>query len=85
VAASAHQHLVVSKALQGSQTTSDIRPVEGDARVHEVARMLGGQITDTSRAHAQAMLTTAHSASPADTSGAKAKPRKATTTRQEAA
>ncbi|WP_207301116.1 DNA repair protein RecN [Aquabacterium lacunae] len=85
VAASAHQHLVVSKALQGGQTTSDIRPVEGEPRVHEVARMLGGQITDTSRAHAQAMLTTAHAASPADTGGAKAKPRKAATTRQEAA
>jgi len=56
VAASAHHHLVVSKALQGSQTTSDIRPVEGDDRTREVARMLGGAITDTSRAHAQAML-----------------------------
>jgi len=56
VAASAHHHLVVSKALQGGQTTSDIRPVEGDDRTREVARMLGGAITDTSRAHAQAML-----------------------------
>ena len=59
VAASAHHHLVVSKALQGGQTTSDIRPVEGDDRTREVARMLGGAITDTSRAHAQAMLTQA--------------------------
>jgi DNA repair protein RecN (Recombination protein N) len=62
VAASAHHHLVVSKALQGGQTTSDIRPVDGDSRVHEVARMLGGSITDTSRAHAQAMLRQAHEA-----------------------
>lgn len=62
VAASAHHHLVVSKALQGGQTTSDIRPVDGDGRVHEVARMLGGSITDTSRAHAQAMLRQAHEA-----------------------
>jgi DNA repair protein RecN (Recombination protein N) len=60
VAASAHHHLVVSKALQGGTTTSDIRPVDGDSRVHEVARMLGGSITDTSRAHAQAMLKQAH-------------------------
>lgn len=66
VAASAHHHLVVSKALQGGSTTSDIRPVDGDARVHEVARMLGGSITDTSRAHAQAMLKQAHEAAVSD-------------------
>jgi len=56
VAACAHQHLVVSKALSGGQTTSDIREVKADDRVREVARMLGGTITDTSRAHSQAML-----------------------------
>jgi DNA repair protein RecN (Recombination protein N) len=59
VAACAHQHLVVSKSLNAGQTTSDIREVQGEPRVHEVARMLGGAITDTSRAHAQAMLETA--------------------------
>ncbi len=59
VAACAHQHLVVSKALSNGQTASDIREVQGDARVREVARMLGGAITDTSRAHAQVMLDTA--------------------------
>lgn len=60
VAAHAHQHLLVSKALQGGQTTSDIRPVEGDERTREVARMLGGTVTETSRAHAAAMLSQAH-------------------------
>jgi DNA repair protein RecN (Recombination protein N) len=59
VAACAHQHLLVSKALSGGQTTSDIREVSGPARTAEVARMLGGAQTDTSRAHAQAMLDTA--------------------------
>jgi DNA repair protein RecN (Recombination protein N) len=62
VAAHAHQHLLVSKAVQGGHTTSDIRPVENDERTREVARMLGGAITDTSRAHAAAMLTQAHAA-----------------------
>ncbi len=80
VAACAHEHLVVSKQLQGGQTTSDIRPVEGEARTHEIARMLGGAITDTSRAHAMAMLTAAqHPAPPAAPSPAassKPKPRK---------
>jgi DNA repair protein RecN (Recombination protein N) len=56
VAACAHQHLLVSKALSGGQTTSDIREVSGPARTAEVARMLGGAQTETSRAHAQAML-----------------------------
>ena len=59
VAACAHQHLVVSKTLSGGQTVSDIREVQADERVHEIARMLGGALTDTSRAHAQAMLETA--------------------------
>jgi len=59
VAACAHQHLVVSKALSNGQTASDIREVQSDERVREVARMLGGAITDTSRAHAQVMLDTA--------------------------
>ena len=59
VAACAHQHLVVSKALNHGQTTSDIREVQATERVHEVARMLGGAVTDTSRAHAQVMLDTA--------------------------
>src|SRR5690606_33354267 len=48
VAACAHQHLVVSKALSQGTTTSDIREVTGEDRVREVARMLGGTVTDTS-------------------------------------
>ena len=59
VAACAHQHLVVAKAVHEGQTTSDIREVRDDVRTTEIARMLGGQITETSRAHAQAMLATA--------------------------
>ena len=62
VAACAHQHLVVSKALSQGTTTSDIREVTAEDRVREVARMLGGTITDTSRAHAQVMVDTAHAA-----------------------
>ncbi|KGM39540.1 DNA repair protein [Aquabacterium sp. NJ1] len=73
VAACAHQHLVVSKALSNGQTASDIREVQADARVHEVARMLGGAITDTSRAHAQAMLQTASKADKANATN-KARP-----------
>ena len=57
VAACADQHFVVSKALQGRSTVSDVQPVCGEARVSEVARMLGGErLAGTSRAHAEAML-----------------------------
>ena len=69
VAACAHQHLVVSKALSQGTTTSDIREVNGDERVREVARMLGGTVTDTSRAHAQVMVNTAHAPSDEQASG----------------
>ena len=57
VAACADHHFVVSKALRGGATLSDVQPVAGEARVEEVARMLGGgRLAGTSRAHAEAML-----------------------------
>ena len=62
VAACADQHLVVTKALKGGQTSSDVRPVSGEARVAEIARMLGGErLSSTSLAHAQEMLQTSAS------------------------
>ena len=77
VAACAHQHLVVAKAVHDGQTTSDIREVRDEVRTTEIARMLGGQITDTSRAHAQAMLITATAQDVADAAPATGKaPRK---------
>ncbi|HYR26068.1 MAG TPA: DNA repair protein RecN [Aquabacterium sp.] len=68
VAACAHQHLVVAKSLQDGQTISDIREVRDTDRVREVARMLGGALTDTSLAHAQAMLDHARQDDPAPNS-----------------
>ncbi len=61
VAACADHHFVVSKATQDDgRTTSTVVPVAGEARVAEVARMLGGErLAGTSLAHAQAMLTQA--------------------------
>jgi DNA repair protein RecN (Recombination protein N) len=57
VAACADHHFVVSKAMQGKATVSDVQPVGGETRVAEIARMLGGEkLAGTSRAHAQAML-----------------------------
>ncbi|MFM2403500.1 MAG: hypothetical protein RL223_1380 [Pseudomonadota bacterium] len=58
VAACADQHYVVAKQAQADgRTASHVAPVQGPARVAEVARMLGGErMAGTSLAHAQAML-----------------------------
>lgn len=57
VAAQGHQHLRVSKADAGDGTQSRIETLDTDARVEELARMLGGlEITATTLAHARQML-----------------------------
>jgi DNA repair protein RecN (Recombination protein N) len=57
VAACADGHFLVSKASTGGKTLTDVQPVGGEARVSEIARMLGGErLAGTSRAHAQALL-----------------------------
>ncbi len=57
VAACADRHFVVSKRALGDGVRSSVEPVAGEARVAEVARMLGGEkLSGTSLAHAQEML-----------------------------
>jgi DNA repair protein RecN (Recombination protein N) len=57
VAACADHHLVVSKRSDSRGTASSVTPVEGEKRVAEVARMLGGErMSGTSLAHAKEML-----------------------------
>ena len=57
VAALGKHHLRVSKSLVNGQTLSAIEVLNEEARVDEVARMLGGiEITDTTRQHAKEML-----------------------------
>ena len=57
VAACADAHLVVAKSGRAGRTISTVQPVAGEARVAEIARMLGGgHLAETSRAHAQALL-----------------------------
>lgn len=65
VAACADHHLVVSKRLQNGSTLSEIDAVGGEARVAEIARMLGGErLSGTSLAHAQEMLAVGAEAQP---------------------
>jgi len=57
VAARAHQHFAVSKHSQGGRTVSRVAALDRNARVEEIARMLGGQeITATTRKHARELL-----------------------------
>ena len=60
IAARAHHHIVVRKAARGGITTSDVSLVADEARVDELARMLGGDAESaTSREHARELLATA--------------------------
>jgi DNA repair protein RecN (Recombination protein N) len=57
VAALASWHMQVSKTQQDGQTLSHISQLDHEARVEEIARMLGGlAITETTRQHAREML-----------------------------
>lgn len=59
VAAFADQHLVVTKSHAGGQdvvTASDVRLVDGEGRVAELARMLSGQDSETALQHAAELL-----------------------------
>jgi DNA repair protein RecN (Recombination protein N) len=63
IAARAHHHIVVRKAAKGGVTTSDVSLVIDEARVDEIARMLGGDAESaTSREHARELLSAAHDA-----------------------
>ena len=57
VASQGHQHLRVSKLSDGRNTRISVTALSGEARVEEIARMLGGlEITARARAHALEML-----------------------------
>lgn len=57
IAARAHHHVVVRKSAVGTVTTADTEVVDGEARIVEIARMLGGDAErEVSRAHARELL-----------------------------
>ncbi len=57
VAACADQHLVVAKRAEKGKTLSTVEHVNGEQRVAEIARMLGGEkLSGTTLAHAKEML-----------------------------
>ncbi len=57
VASKGHQHLQVVKTASKKSAESTLVELSGDAKVEEIARMLGGlKVTDQSLAHAREML-----------------------------
>ena len=57
VACQGHQHLRVAKLTDGRATRISVTVLNGDTRVEEIARMLGGlEITAKARSHAVEML-----------------------------
>ncbi|MDP6679873.1 MAG: DNA repair protein RecN, partial [Verrucomicrobiota bacterium] len=55
VAAAGHQHYLVSKEIVAGRTLTRVEPLNGEARVQELARMLGGG-GGAARRHAEALL-----------------------------
>jgi len=60
VAVRADQQLKITKAAVKNRTTVGADTLADDARVEEIARMLGGKVSDQSRAHAREMLEAAN-------------------------
>jgi DNA repair protein RecN (Recombination protein N) len=57
VAACADHHLLVAKATLADGVASQVAPLSSEQRVHEIARMLGGEkLSATTMAHAREML-----------------------------
>ena len=55
IAALADHHYLVEKTFDGERTRTRLTPLTGEARVAEIARMLGGD-ADSARKHAREML-----------------------------
>ena len=65
VACQAHHHLRVTKLSVDRTTRTTLAELDGDERVEELARMLGGvEITAKARAHARDMLSAATLSAP---------------------
>ncbi len=57
VAAQGHNHLQVTKSGENGTVQTQVMPLEGNLRVQEIARMLGGvKITNQTLAHAEEMV-----------------------------
>jgi len=56
IAAASHGHYLVEKVEEGGRTIALVRRVDGEEREKEIARMLSGEPSETSLAHARELL-----------------------------
>jgi DNA repair protein RecN (Recombination protein N) len=57
IAAFADHHYLIEKKQSAGRTRTTVRPITGDERTEEIARMLSGaKLTDTSMKHAEQMI-----------------------------
>jgi DNA repair protein RecN (Recombination protein N) len=57
IAAFGDQHFLIEKTVKAGRTQTEVRLMETDERVEEIARMLSGEkLTDTSMRHAEQLL-----------------------------
>jgi len=57
IATFADHHYLIEKKTAGGRTRTTVRPITGEERTEEVARMLSGaKLTETSRKHAEQMI-----------------------------
>ena len=57
IATFADHHYLIEKKQVAGRTRTSVRPIVGDERTEEIARMLSGaKLTETSRKHAEQML-----------------------------
>lgn len=56
IASRANHHLQIEKRIEGERTYVVLTPLEGEARVQEIARMLTGEPTETALQHARELL-----------------------------
>jgi DNA repair protein RecN (Recombination protein N) len=60
IACFADRHHSVKKEVKSGRTVTVVSPLVKDARVEEIARMLGGvKVTEKTRAHAREMMESA--------------------------
>ena len=59
IATFADHHYLIEKRDSGGRSKTTVRPITGQERTDEIARMLSGaRLTETSRKHAEQMLKT---------------------------
>jgi DNA repair protein RecN (Recombination protein N) len=72
IAAKATTHFHIDKRVRGTRTLTTVTPLDEDARVDKIARMIGGsQVTDAARSTAHDLLAAGRAERPGRKSKAK--------------